>query len=650
MLHDLNSPSRGAPSPSVDPSMPAPPAEAATGVGSGIPEPLSDERRWWTQAVTVVALGLTLAYLTWRLVETLPPGGWSRVLGLVLLLAEAHAFGALALFAYNLWHVGEKSDPPSGHLPDGRVALLIPTYNEPIEVLTPVVSAAVRLEPAHETWVLDDGDRPEVAALARRLGARYLARTENTHAKAGNLNNALAHVDADFVGVLDADHVPMPGFLTEMLPYLNDPDVAIVQGPQAFYNTGTFEYFPAGSAEKRYGPISEQTLFYRVIQPSKARRDAAFWCGTTAVLRTAALRQIGGVLVGSVTEDLDTTIELHKDGWRSTFHNSVVAVGLAAPDLKTYLSQRGRWATGAMQIWRRRGPLLGPGLTWAQRWSYLATLTAWFDGWRTFVLTLLPLAVLATGASPIAANAWWFLALFGTSFVAQQAALWLLSGGSATPLRSIEFDLLRLPATIRATLTLFSPDPDRPFEVTRKGGVDEELRPPGLLVGLLAVHVLVLGWVFGAALGLVSLPYTSLTIVIVSTFWAGFNCLLVVRALRRATDPRHRPDRRSAVRFATSRSVRVNGRRGELRDLSLAGARVELPDSAPTPDVVALEIGDVSMRTRVLRQRVHADHRTLHIAFSRDHQTAVSTLLFRPDREPALTPEKQIVEEPLSVA
>lgn len=635
-----------------DQTIPPPPAIAVAGDGWGMPAPLSARRRWWTQAVTVLALGLTGGYLAWRIVETLPAAGWSRVLGIALLVAEVHAFGALALFAYNLWHVGEEADVPPDRLPDGKVALLIPTYNEPVEVLLPVVTAAVGLEPAHETWVLDDGNRPEVAALADRLGARYLARTDNTHAKAGNLNNALDYIDADFVGVLDADHVPMPGFLTELLPYLNDPEVAVVQSPQAFYNTGTFEYFPASGAEQRYGPVSEQTLFYRVIQPSKARRGAAFWCGTTAVVRVAALRQIGGVQVGSVTEDLDTTIELHKHGWRSTFHNSVVAVGLAAPDIKTYLSQRNRWATGAMQIWRRRGPLLGPGLTWAQRWSYLATLTAWFDGWRTLLLTLLPLAVLATGASPIVADAAWFFALFGISFAAQQAALWLLSAGSATPLRSIEFDLLRLPATSRATLALLSPDPSRPFEVTRKGGTDvDELRPPALLVALLGLHVLALAWVAAGALGLVALHYTSLAVVVVSTFWACFNGTLVVRALRRATDPRHRPDRRSAVRFASPWAVRVGDARiGRLLDLSIGGARLQLSGAAPLPDHIEVELfeGDrvVAVPAQVLRQQVTEDGRVeANLALEQRHQVIVSSLLFQPQPVADVMPVRTLVDE-----
>ena len=59
---------------------------------------------------------------------------------------------------------------------DMRVAVLIPTYNEPVEVIAPTVAAACALEPSHQTWVLDDGDRPWVAEMCEAFGARYVSR------------------------------------------------------------------------------------------------------------------------------------------------------------------------------------------------------------------------------------------------------------------------------------------------------------------------------------------------------------------------------------------------------------------------------------------------------------------------------------------
>lgn len=257
--------------------------------------------------------------------------------------------------------------------------MLIRTYNEPEDVLLPTIAAAVALEPAHETWVPDDGERPEVEALATELGARYLTRHDNTHAKAGNINHALDRIDADLIAVLDADHVARPEFLVNTLAYFADPEVALVQTPQDFYNEDSFEHSERSSA----GIYNEQAVFYRVIAAAKNRWQGAFWCGTCAIVRTEALRSVGGIATGSVTDDILTTIEMHGRGWRTFYHNEVLARGLAARSLDEYLVQRRRWATGAMEVLRIENPLTVEGLSFGQRFSYATTLWAWFDAWRS---------------------------------------------------------------------------------------------------------------------------------------------------------------------------------------------------------------------------------------------------------------------------
>jgi cellulose synthase (UDP-forming) len=51
----------------------------------------------------------------------------------------------------------------------------------------------------------------------------YRPRGAHTHAKAGNINHALAQLDLDVVGILDADHIADSGFLTNTLGYFEDP-------------------------------------------------------------------------------------------------------------------------------------------------------------------------------------------------------------------------------------------------------------------------------------------------------------------------------------------------------------------------------------------------------------------------------------------
>ncbi len=391
--------------------------------------PSEDRRRTaLIRAAALLALAVTAGYLAWRLV-----GGTINLqvwwLAVPLFAVEVHNALGLAFYTFALWDIGQRPQWRAVRETSLRVAVLIPTYNESVEVLLPTVAAAVALKPAHETWVLDDGDRTEVRELAEELGANYLARNEHAHAKAGNLNHALGVVKADVVGVLDADHVPTRDFLVNTLCYFDEPRVALVQTPQSFYNLESFEHERRGE-----GYFNEESVFYRVIAPAKNRWQAPFWCGTCALVRTAALRDVGGVATESVTEDIQTTIRMYRRGWTGVYHNEVLANGLAPADANAYLGQRHRWATGAMQVLRIENPLFGRGLSFGQRAAFLATLFAWFDSWRMLAYMVLPVAVIATAASPISAPGY----IFGPAFAATLAPSSLRSGSwhAATTRRS----------------------------------------------------------------------------------------------------------------------------------------------------------------------------------------------------------------------
>ena len=166
----------------------------------------------------------------------------------------------------------------------------------------------------------------------------------------------------------------------------------------------------------------EQVLFYRVLQPGKNRWGGAFWCGTGR--RGPGRRpctDVGGVATDTITEDIHTTIRLHRRGWRTVYHNEVLARGLAASDAATYQLQRHRWGTGAMQVLRSENPMFVRGLSITQRLSYAATLLGWFDAWRSLGYLLLPIVVIATGAVPIAADPLTFALAFGTNVRARPA-------------------------------------------------------------------------------------------------------------------------------------------------------------------------------------------------------------------------------------
>jgi cellulose synthase (UDP-forming) len=257
------------------------------------PKPASRAELTRIHVIASLAVVLGFGYVIWRWFFTVDLDYWW--IALPLIIAETHNVFGLAMFTLALWDVDRS--PPWHPVSDTqlKVVVLIPTYNEPEEVLLPTIAAAVALQPAHETWVLDDGRRSEVHQIAIDLGAHYLTRPDNKHYKAGNLNHAMEVIEADVFAIFDADHVASPNFLRHTLAYFDDPDVALVQTPQDFYNTNSFEH----EKQTQEAIFHEEAVFYRVIAPAKNLWDGAFWCGTCAVVRASALQDVGGVATES---------------------------------------------------------------------------------------------------------------------------------------------------------------------------------------------------------------------------------------------------------------------------------------------------------------------------------------------------------------
>jgi len=530
--------------------------------------------RWRIRVSAVVALVAGAVYLGWRLVATL--NGDALALSLGLWWLELHALLGLGLFTFSLWDV-DATPRPTSTAPDLRVAVLVPTYDEPLEILLPTIAAAVALAPAHETWVLDDGDRPHVAALASELGARYLTRPEHLHAKAGNLNHALSVIEADVVGILDADHVARPDFLKRTLPYFSDPQVALVQTPQDFYNESSFEHVHGSgtSAGEDRVTFTEQSVFYREIQPGKDRWNGAFWCGTGAVVRTSALASVGGVATSSITEDIQTTIRLHRAGWRTIYHDEVLARGLAASTAAQYALQRHRWCTGAMQVLRQERPLTDRRLSIPQRLSYAATLLGWFDAVRILGFLLLPPVVLLTGASPIAAPLGVFVVFFLTALFLQQHALWQLARGRLRPLPAAIFDLVRLEATLGAIVSGLT-GRGVAFAVTPKGRTGEprvHAPTPRLLASILAIHLVAAGGYLATIAGIGPLSYEVPGVAHGAAFWLLVNGTLLALSIQRVRAERFAAERRSSHRHRIHTAGALDGRDVLITDLSITGAQ-----------------------------------------------------------------------------
>lgn len=347
----------------------------------------ADSRR--ARILLLIALPLALFYVTWLL----DPG---RVGTPVLygLLVAAELFNLAQATGFWLTTARQRRRRP--HAPSRRhcVDVFIPTYDEPVEVVEPTVAAAVGLRGADvRVWLLDDGDREEMAALAHRHGARWVTRPEHVDAKAGNINHALRLTAAPFVAILDCDHVPDERFLEATLGHLECPHTAFVQTPQYYAN---WRRHPIAAAA-----WAQQALFFGAIARGKDGRDAMFCCGTNVVFRRDALEDVGGFPTGSLTEDFELSVALHGRAWRSVYLPEVLARGLGPEDMASYVSQQQRWARGCLTGMRAilRARELPAGLRVQHALSSLYFLT----GWTILVYMAMPVVRILTGAQPLAA-------------------------------------------------------------------------------------------------------------------------------------------------------------------------------------------------------------------------------------------------------
>jgi len=603
------------------------PAAAVFRDGS-LPPPETPRRRNVIRAVALLAITVTFAYLAWRLTSTIALRWWW--IAIPLFVAEVHNGFGLVLYTIALWNVDAATPPETSLRRRQRVAVLIPTYNEPADVLLPTIAAAVALKPKHETWVLDDGRRDDVRELAETLGARYLARPTNEHAKAGNLNYALGHIDADIIGVLDADHVPTARFLAALLPYFDDPKLAFVQSPQDFYNLESFEH-----QRTRDGRIfNEEAVFYRVIAPAKNRWSAPFWCGTCAMIRVDAIRSVGGVSTDSVTEDIHTTIRMYRKGWTGAYHNEVLARGLAPDDASGYLLQRNRWAIGAMQVLRRENPLTSSGLAAGQRIAFMTTLFGWFDSWRTLTYILIPLVVVGTGAVPIDAPGEVFAPAFLITLGIQFVAMRLLARGHYPPILSVLFEFIRMPAVLPATLAVLAPGRASAFKVTPKGRSatsGQRVPVPRLLSVLTAASCLGLVWFTATLLGLSPITYVVPWAAIGAAVFMAMNLGLLLMAIGRIRSSRFAGNRRAGTRLPVHVPVRLAGQRGELIDLSVSGAGIRLPapvdlDIGELWLTLDLPNGPLELQVEVRRNRIVDGFEELGLSFAPGQEKAIGDL------------------------
>ena len=403
-----------------------------------------------------ITVSSIVVYLVWRAGFTLPFSYGPLAICLGLLLYACELISGVEEIANYMGQIRplplEKPDIPESWYPE--VDILIATHDEDLNLLYNTVNACRYLDYPDKSKVhvhlCDDGNRPEMEALAKSLGANYIGMAEPKHAKAGNMNNALAQTRAPLVAFLDADMIPRREFLTEIVPFFLlpkvkkneqgewverqaheiDPDyrVGFVQTPQNFYNPDLFQYNLY--AEDRVP--NEQIFFFREINVSRNRNNAALLCGSNMIIAREALEEVGYFATNNITEDNETGIRIQTAGWTTYALDICLANGLNPPAVSNLIVQRERWGRGCMQTFYNINPLFDSRIPVARRINYLCTILYWLTFFCRFVYIISPILVALFGVFVVECSLGELMAFWLPQFVLHNIAMSRLSSKTRT--------------------------------------------------------------------------------------------------------------------------------------------------------------------------------------------------------------------------
>lgn len=613
-------------------------------------------RRILLAMILITAISST-RYIYWRITQTLVTDGLlPSILSFGLLAAECYAWLVLLLSFFQTARPLEREVVP---LPEDEstwptVDVYIPTYNESLDVVKNTVLAALNIDyPADklQVYLLDDGRRPEFGAFASAAGVGYITREDNTHAKAGNLNNAMRQTDGELICIFDCDHVPTRGFLKETAgAFLTDEKLALLQTPHHFYSPDPFE---RNLVVGRNMP-HEGELFYGPVQKGNDFWNAAFFCGSCALLRRSALEEVGGFAVETVTEDAHTALKLQRKGWSTAFLGKILAAGLATERLALHIGQRARWCRGMIQILRTDNPLFGPGLSFSQRLCYLSAMLHFQFPLARVVFLTAPLAYLLFGmniieAAPKEIGAYVLPHLFCIIYTNSRAVgRYRFTFWNEIYETVLAFHLLK-----PALVTLFDPKRGK-FNVTEKGGVlekgfvDFETVQPHIFVLLLLLAGTIWGVVRLFLWDLTGVQYQAL---LFNLAWAGLSALFLLASIAVASETRQvRRSPRIPARLPAILHLN-NGHtlRSHTRNVSDGGVQLDYPTGLAnenTIEYLEVTVDDVPLILPV--EAVAGDKELLQLKFptlTLRQQQDVAHLVF--GRNDAWESRKEFRDRPL---
>jgi len=517
---------------------------------------------------------IALRYMWWRTFHSLPLDGdlGTMIAGFLLYFAEIQAllifFMSSVVYLYPLMREPEKVDvDQDAELPS--VDVFVPSFNEPAELIRVTLLAAGNIRyPADKLniYLLDDGGtaekrqqkNPDLSAhawdrhrelqqLCEEVGVNYLTREKNENAKAGNINAALPRTSGELILILDCDHVPTVDFLENTVSeFQKDEKLYLVQTPHFLINEDPIE--------KNVGRFkdmpSECELFYTSTMRGMDNWNAAFFCGSGGVLRRSCLEEVGGIGTKTVTEDIETSIQLARRGYNSAYIHKPMLAGLQPETFSGFMTQRLRWAHGMLQVFMMMNPLIIKGLKPTQRLCYFNMVSYWFFSFMRLVFLLAPSLYLLFGFALYDAPVYEVLLYGVPHLIAFVIYFNVFFGRVRWFLVSEMYETLQSLFSIRTIFKVLLHPQNGKFNVTPKDeNIKEEFMTPLAAPYFILITMITLSVAVGVYRMFLEENWEFL---VMATFWSSLSLLIVIGSLGALYEKRQ-------VRHSTRFDVDMDG-------------------------------------------------------------------------------------------
>lgn len=293
---------------------------------------------------------------------------------------------------------------PSGDLAalaGARVAMVVTkSPSEPFEVVRRTLEGMLAQDWPHDTWLADEDPAPETLAWCAAHGVKVSTRKDRpdyhrkdwprrTRCKEGNLAffyDSYGYETYDFVSQLDADHVPQPGYLREMLRPFVDPEVGYVSAPSICASNAATSW----AARMR---LDHEGMFHGILQAGYSNGWAPMCIGSHYAVRTVALREIGG-LGPELAEDHSTSMMMNSFGWRGVHAFDAIAIGDGPVTFADMLTQEFQWSRSLVTLFLRYTPRYFAGLRPILKFQFLFS-QLWYPMFALFMAATMLVPVTA---------------------------------------------------------------------------------------------------------------------------------------------------------------------------------------------------------------------------------------------------------------